>query len=276
MSLTVQIIGFNLCAVSYNFLHEDAFDGSLLPLPTLHKAVWAYIIAKAKPHHGAIGGGAVRLVPRLMAVYFSDQKLEDIESVIDAFCAPDLDTRTEAHEGRKLLPMGRDLYAIPTYSTHAGSRLARDAERKRRERANEPEGFGAPQMDGRRVVERRQGNGANEVGALPRDHANHRLCGGPLSKVCFTYNQFDALAKRLIGSKPDDVETSLEQFRTHLAAQIPEGTFAGDMMWLLKHFDAWMVESGRVAPEPQRKKPSGRSMVEILAERDAKKAMASR
>lgn len=120
--------------MGYNFLHEDAFDGSLLPLPTLHKAIWAYVVAKAKPHHGATGGGAVRLVPMLMAVYFPDATLEKIKEVIDFFCEPDDASRTEEFEGRKLLPMGRDMYAIPTYETHAGSRLARDAERKRRER----------------------------------------------------------------------------------------------------------------------------------------------
>lgn len=123
--------------MAYNYLHEDAFDGSLLPLPTLHKAVWAYIVAKAKPDNKAVGGGSVWLVPRLMAVYFPDVSITDIESVIRCFCEPDPNTRTELHEGRKLIPMGRDKYGVPTYSTHAGSRLARDAERKRRERESQ-------------------------------------------------------------------------------------------------------------------------------------------
>lgn len=265
--------------MSYNFLHEDAFDGSLLPLPTLHKAVWAYIIAKAKPHHGAIGGGAVRLVPRLMAVYFSDQKLIDIEKAIRVFCDPDPDTRTDAHEGRRLIPMGRDLYAIPTYSTHAGSRLARDAERKRRERSahateaaqRQPE---IPNIQHGRFTERRNGNGANDPGSLPRDHMNHRICGGPSSRLCFTYNQYDALAKRYLGATPVETDAALNKFHTHVLSHMPEGTFAGDMMWLLKHFDAWMVETGQVAPAPKKTptRQKSRPIAEVLAERDAKRA----
>ena len=257
--------------MSYNFLHEDAFDGSLLPLPTLHKAVWAYIIAKAKPHHGAIGGGAVRLVPRLMAVYFSDQTLEDIEAAIRVFTEPDPNTRTDTHDGRKLIPMGRDLYALPTYSTHAGSRLARDAERKRVYRASqhapepEPEHTPdpveptepAPPVAEKRVIQnRRHGNGANEPGSLPRDHMNHRICGGPASNVCFTYNQYDALAKRFPGATHDSIDASMNEFRDYVVSQIPNGKFMGDMLWLLRHFDAWMVESGRVAPAPTKNKKS--------------------
>ena len=150
--------------------------------------------------------------------------------------------------------MGRDLYAIPTYSTHAGSRLARDAERKRRERAAQHER--QPQLpQAHQIHERRQGNGANEPGSLPRDHINHRICGGPTSRLCFTYNQYDALAKRYLGATPQDTEVALNKFHAHVLAQIPEGTFAGDMLWLLKHFDAWMAETGQVAPAPSKKKP---------------------
>ena len=106
---------------------------------------------------------------------------------------------------------------------------------------------------------------------------NHRICGGPSSRLCFTYNQYDALAKRYLGATPAETDVALNKFHAHVLTQMPEGTFAGDMMWLLKHFDAWMVETGQVAPEPPRKpKHKSRPIAEVLAERDAKKAQGIR
>lgn len=104
----------------------------------------------------------------------------------------------------------------------------------------------------RRAGERRNGNGANPPNALPRDHAKHRICGGPLSKLCFSYNQYDTLAARYHGNSPEETETALTKFHEYVLAKIPDDKLAGDMVWLLKHFDAWLVEIGRVAPTPVR------------------------
>lgn len=113
-------------------------------------------------------------------------------------------------------------------------------------------GDGQPE---RRSVERRQGNGANEPGTLPRDHAQHTICGGPTAKFCITYNQFDRLATRYRGETPDATRTAIQVFYENTLTKIPNDKLAGDMVWLLQHFDAWLVEIGRVAPAPSRKSP---------------------
>ncbi len=107
---------------------------------------------------------------------------------------------------------------------------------------------------GHRTGELRQGNGANEPGSIPRDHMKCRICGGPTAKICFTYNQFDSLAKRYRGTSPEETETALKAFHEFVLTKIPDDKLAGDMVWLLKYFDAWLIEIGRVAPEPDRKK----------------------
>lgn len=117
--------------MAYNFIHEDTFDGSLLPLSTLHKAMWGWICSKARPDSRAPGGGSVLLNPAVLRAYFPDQTEDAIAAVIEEFCAVDPRSRTTDVEGRRLIPMGRDRYAVTTYHKHAGSRLARDAERKK-------------------------------------------------------------------------------------------------------------------------------------------------
>lgn len=102
--------------------------------------------------------------------------------------------------------------------------------------------------------ERRHGNGAAGPNAYPRDHSKHRLCKGHLSKLCITYNQFDTLAARYRGESADETEKAIEQFHDYVLGQIPEDKLAGDMVWLLNHFNAWLVQIGRVAPSPTKSK----------------------
>ena len=126
--------------------------------------------------------------------------------------------------------------------------------------------------------ERKIGNGANEPNALPRDHSKHSICGGPTAKFCLTYNQVDSLASRYRGATPEETRTALKTFYAHVLTQIPDGKVAGDMVWLLKHFDAWLIQIGRVAPEPVKTKPKRamRTTAELIAERDAKRAQGIR
>lgn len=133
----------------------------------------------------------------------------------------------------------------------------------------------------RRGVERRQGNGANEPGTLPRDHAQHTICGGPAAKFCLTYNQFDRLATRYRGDTPDATRAAIQTFYENTLTKIPDDKLAGDMVWLLQHFDAWLVDIGRVAPAPSKKKPKQEIDLaqierEINEEKAAKQARARR
>jgi hypothetical protein len=134
--------------MAYNFMHEDTYDGSLMPKSTLHKALWGFIVSKAKPDSKAPGGGSVLLNPRLLIAYFPDQTIENIQGVIDDFCNPDPESRTTDTEGRRLLVLGRDRYAVTTYAKHAGSTLARNAVRKKEWRRRQQEAEPAPAPSG--------------------------------------------------------------------------------------------------------------------------------
>lgn len=129
----------------------------------------------------------------------------------------------------------------------------------------------------RPTSERRQGNGANEPGSLVRDHVKHTICGGPTAKFCLTYNQYDTLAARYRGVTPKETREAINTFYAHVCAQIPEDKLAGDMVWLLRHFDAWLVTIGRVAPDPKKQKPERKSTVgAILADQAARAAKGAR
>ena len=112
----------------------------------------------------------------------------------------------------------------------------------------------------RRFAERRNGDGANEPGSLPRDHAKHTICGGPTSKFCLTYNQYDTLAKKYHGETPGETREAINSFYEHVKALIPEGKLPGDMVWLLQHFDAWLIQIGRIAPAPTKAKKQRREL----------------
>lgn len=241
--------------LAYNYLHEDAFDGSLLLLPTLHKAIWAYIVAKAKPDAKAVGGGAVSLVPRLMQVYFSDVTLRDIEKVIQQFCQPDPETRTEVHQGRKLIPMGRDKYAIPTYSTHAGSRLARDAERKRRER----EGHNGHERGTPLILSSLQ---------VERLRETHAFVGSRLRVP-------NVLHEELRNKLGAEGEVKLQEWYHQLDADVEQsGEAIPDIFdWLRPRFADWCITSGIVKPfQKSSRKKQPVDLAQIEREVNAEKA----
>lgn len=108
----------------------------------------------------------------------------------------------------------------------------------------------------RRFTERRQTNGAFEPGSLPRDHNQHRICRlqHDAHRFCITYSQYDKLAARYQGDSPEITEQAITKFITHVSSQLAADKVAGDMIWLLKHFDVWMIETGRVPEVPKAKK----------------------
>jgi hypothetical protein len=92
-----------------------------------------------------------------------------------------------------------------------------------------------------------QGRGAFEPGTLPRDHARHALCGTRF-RLCLSYQSFASLEAKYGGSK-DESRTALEQFVAYVETLVGDGAI-GDHLWLLNHFENWLVSIGRVAPAP--------------------------
>lgn len=99
----------------------------------------------------------------------------------------------------------------------------------------------------------RRGVGANDPNAF--GHHDHWKCGPlPFRKFCITYPQYDNLARRYKGASKDETEQAIAQFVDHVNEQIQENQVAGDFVWTLNHFNAWLVKIGRVAPSPVKSK----------------------
>lgn len=82
------------------------------------------------------------------------------------------------------------------------------------------------------------------AGALPRDHVNHGWCG---ARFCVTSKQFGELARRYGAGGEAAVTTWLGELEAGLG---PEES-PGGPVWVLQHFDAWLVQQGRMKPAPR-------------------------
>lgn len=92
----------------YGKIFESVFTGTLFGSGPTVFAVWAYVIASAKPP------GIVELNPKLLAACIGT----DIGAVRDAIallCAPDPDSRNQDHEGRRLLHLGGFQYQVVSF-----------------------------------------------------------------------------------------------------------------------------------------------------------------
>ena len=107
--------------MAYGKIFESMFTGSMVGAGAPVFAVWAYVIASAKPP------GVVELNPKLIAVVLGESK-ESIEKAIEALCSPDPESRTKDHDGRRLIREGEYLYAVPTWEKY--NQLRNEVERR--------------------------------------------------------------------------------------------------------------------------------------------------
>lgn len=73
-------------------------------------AVWPYVIAHMKPNRDR-SIFTVELNSQLMSVLIGEKE-EEIEETIGKFCEPDVRSRTQDHEGRKLIKLGTFEYEV--------------------------------------------------------------------------------------------------------------------------------------------------------------------
>lgn len=236
--------------MAYNFIHDDCFDGSLMPLPTLHKAVWAWVISKAKPDAKAPGGGSVLAVPRVLVAYFPDQTAEAIAGVLADFCAPDPESRTEEFSGARLISLGRDKYAVTGYTKHAGSSIARATERKREWRARKEAvaGDGIPTAEPQSAL----------TGTGPTPPASHVPRGTPLTMSPSAYAKMlqghafvgdqvqipNVLHDRLMGlldpNRSPEAHAKLLGFYQHLNETRNGEPIPNIFKWVEAKFEPWL------------------------------------
>lgn len=88
----------------------STFTGSMVGAGSAVFAVWGYVIANCRD-------GSVELNPRLLAMILGDTP-ESIQKAVDFLCAPDEESRTKAHDGRRMLHSGAFLYEVPNHSTY--------------------------------------------------------------------------------------------------------------------------------------------------------------
>lgn len=105
----------------YGKLFESTFTGSLVGSGPDVFAVWAYVIAHAKPP------GEVELNPKLLAMVLGASEAS-VRAAIDKLCAPDEASRSKDEGGCRLVKTGEYLYRVPTWSKYRS--IKNDEERR--------------------------------------------------------------------------------------------------------------------------------------------------
>lgn len=114
-------------------IFESLYTGSMVGAGPLTFAVWGYVIAYTRPP------GVVELNPRLLATILGCPR-EDIAKAIEGLCSPDPESRSQEHEGRRLIKIGSFAYEVPTWRKYremrnTEARKAQNAEAQARYRA---------------------------------------------------------------------------------------------------------------------------------------------
>jgi hypothetical protein len=80
------------------------------------------------------------------------------------------------------------------------------------------------------------------AGTFPRDHIDHRFCG----RFCVTAKTFVGMATQY-GEGGDAAVTG---FLQKLSDGLDPGKSHGGPLWVMRHFEAFLIESGRVEAPP--------------------------
>lgn len=112
------------------------------------------------------------------------------------------------------------------------------------------------------VPQKTQGIGALPSGSLPRDHMRHSVCGKQY-RICIPPSTYAKFSRRY---GPDDAiaKPAIQSFVDALEDQLGDKS-VGDYLWLEKHYDAWLIQTGRVT-EPAKAKSAKKTTAEIVAE----------
>lgn len=90
-------------------IFESMFTGSMVGKGSPFFAVWAYVIAHAVPDSKV--GTQVELNPAIIG-FLLGEPVETVERVLREMQEPDLKSRTQDEQGRKLVPLGGYSYRV--------------------------------------------------------------------------------------------------------------------------------------------------------------------
>lgn len=113
------------------------YEGSMVGAGPVVFAVMGYVIAKQVPDRTV--GSQVELNPKLLA-YILGAEQGQVEEAIEKLCAPDPDSRSPEHEGRRLIKIGQFAYQVVNgqkyrWMMDEEKRRLQNREAKARERA---------------------------------------------------------------------------------------------------------------------------------------------
>ncbi len=111
--------------MAYGKIFESLYTGSMVGSGINVFALWAYVIASAKPP------GTIELNPKILATVFGCT-IDEVRDAIEKLCQPDPESRTKDFEGRRLIPEGQFLYAVPTWEKY--NSLRNEIERREQNR----------------------------------------------------------------------------------------------------------------------------------------------
>lgn len=111
--------------MAYGKIFESMFSGSMVGSGSTVFAVWAYVIANAKPP------GFVELNPKLLAAIIGCT-VDEILAAMKVLESPDPESRCKDHDGRRLLSEGAFLYHVPSW--HRYHDLRNEIERRHQNR----------------------------------------------------------------------------------------------------------------------------------------------
>ena len=95
----------------YGKIFESMFNGSMVGAGPTVFATWAYVIANVRPP------GEIEINPTVLATIIGCP-VEEINQAIVKLCAPDKYSRSQEHDGRRLLHAGAFSYAVPTFEKY--------------------------------------------------------------------------------------------------------------------------------------------------------------
>jgi hypothetical protein len=126
----------------YGKAHASMYTGSMVGAGSPAFAVWGYVIATMVPDKEV--GMQVELNPTLIS-FILGEKEDVIVNVIERFCAPDPNSRTKDHDGKKLIRLGQFDYLVVNGLKYRNMRdqearraSNRDAKRREREKKKLP------------------------------------------------------------------------------------------------------------------------------------------
>jgi hypothetical protein len=99
---------------NFGLAFAGIFDGSMYGTSPVVFSVWFYVIANGF-------GGEIDLHPKKLADTLGTT-VADVQAAIRLHCAPDPTSRSQAHEGRRLLHLGGVRYAIVNHDLYKNAR----------------------------------------------------------------------------------------------------------------------------------------------------------